>query len=102
MTRFYSAVNIAGQSVYDRYAIIRGVFRRIDDAIETMHDQWGLIAIRILKNFLLNLGLFRVFIGINPASSTKVSRTKGQEIRSGVHEAVLSLVKDMAVYDITQ
>jgi hypothetical protein len=47
-------------------------------------------------------GCCKMFLGINPSTGTKISRTKGRKIRSGVHEAVLSLVKDMAVFDVTK
>lgn len=40
-------------------------------------------------------------MGINLAMGTKISRAEGQKIRSGVHEAVLSLVKELDVFDIT-
>ena len=39
----------------------------------------------------------RVFLGINPAVGTKVAKAKGHKVRSGVHESVLSLIKEMAV-----
>jgi hypothetical protein len=42
-----------------------------------------------------------VFLCINPAAGTKVCKAKGKKIQCGVHEAVLALIKDMAVHEIT-
>ena len=42
----------------------------------------------------------RVFLHINPVTGSKVRRVRGKKIRSGAHEAVLSLVKDMSVHDV--
>jgi len=36
-----------------------------------------------------------IFLGINPSTGTKVKRERGQKVRSGVHEAVLGLVRDL-------
>lgn len=43
----------------------------------------------------------RVLMGINPSNGTKVGKAKGHKIRSGVHESVLALVKEMAVFELT-
>jgi hypothetical protein len=40
-----------------------------------------------------------VLLGINPSTGTKVAKPKGRKIRSGVHEAVLSIVRDIAAFD---
>ena len=47
---------------------------------------------------MMNL-LFRVILGINPTSGSKVQKVRGKKARSGTHEAVLSLVKDIAVHE---
>jgi len=41
-----------------------------------------------------------VFLHINPSAGSKVRKVRGKKARSGAHEAVLSLVKDMTVYEI--
>jgi hypothetical protein len=43
--------------------------------------------------------VFRVFLGINLATGMKVARTMGHRIQSGVHEAVLSFIKEMALHN---
>jgi len=45
------------------------------------------------------LCVFSVILHINPVTGSKVSRVRGKKTRSGVHEGVLSLVKEMAVND---
>jgi hypothetical protein len=40
----------------------------------------------------------RVLLGINPAGGSKVARSRGHKVRSGVHEGVLSLIRDLAVF----
>lgn len=42
--------------------------------------------------------MFRVFLGINLSNGTKVAKSRGHTVRSGVHEVVLSLVKEMALF----
>jgi len=41
-----------------------------------------------------------VFLHINPVRGSKVQRVRGKKARSGTHEAVLSLVKDMCVHEV--
>jgi hypothetical protein len=37
-------------------------------------------------------------MGINPSTGSKVARGRGKKVRSGVHEAVLSLIREMALF----
>ena len=39
-----------------------------------------------------------VLLGINPSAGSKVARCSGKKIRSGVHDAVLSIVREMALF----
>ena len=42
---------------------------------------------------------FRFFLGINPSTGSKIAKSKDHKVRSGVHEAVLSLVKEFAFFN---
>ena len=42
--------------------------------------------------------LYRVFVEISTATGSKVAKAKGRKVCSGVHEAVLSFIKEMAVF----
>jgi hypothetical protein len=37
-------------------------------------------------------------MGINPSTGSKVGRCRGKKVRSGVHDAVLSLIRELALF----
>ena len=41
-----------------------------------------------------------VFLNINPTSGTKITRVQGKKSRSGGHEKVLSLIREMSVHEV--
>ncbi len=41
---------------------------------------------------------FRVLLGVNPSTGSKVARSRGKKARSGVHDLVLALVRDLAIF----
>jgi len=40
-----------------------------------------------------------MFLHINPPTGSKGGKTKGKKTRSGTHESVLALVKDLALFE---
>jgi hypothetical protein len=50
-------------------------------------------------NFALCFVLWlTVLLGINPSAGSKVARCRGKKIGSGVHDAVLSFVRELALF----
>jgi hypothetical protein len=39
-----------------------------------------------------------VLLGINPSAGSKVARCRGKKVQSGVHDAVLSFVRELALF----
>jgi hypothetical protein len=62
----------------------------------TYDFQFAFLCVNSKRNSICSF--FRVLLGINPSGGSKIAKCRIRKLRSGVHDGVLSLIRELALF----